>query len=385
MNIEKFVFRYIDEICECYTMDEEDKTHLKNLWFDVSNGLIEASDANETTQDSQKEKKKVSKKKVEQIFSQETQSETQDVEKTEKTKKIKKTEKDSDKESSTCQYVFSKGKNAGEKCPTKIKEGEFCSKHKPKSKDGEKSVEKKEKKEKKEKDESKEQTEEMTQQQESEEAAEPKKKEKKDEKKDEKKTEKKDEKTDEKKTPPKQFIISMNSGIGKYWSKDTRFVFESAQNKLVIGKLDSDDKTINSVENFTEEDLELVKKYNLKMKEPETRPEVPASSSISEPDAYTVPKPKKLLKSPETKSKSVEKKLIKPSKPIQDDDDEEEEQQVKPKRLLSSLKLSSKKKDDEEEEDDDEIEALSSAINKLSMNGVKLPQLDDDIDEEEDD
>jgi len=107
-----------------------------------------------------------------------------------------------------CQYVFSKGKNAGSTCPTKPKDGaEFCSKHNKNSSD----TPKKEKKEKPEK------------------------------------------------VEKKTFIIRKNKELDMFWNPETTLVFKSKEEKVVIGSC-KDNKVIP----LTDEDIKNCEKYSLK-------------------------------------------------------------------------------------------------------------------------
>jgi len=114
-----------------------------------------------------------------------------------------------------CQYVFSKGKNAGSTCPTKPKDGaEFCSKHNKTSSD----TPKKEKKEK---------------------------------------TEKVEKKT---------FIIRKNKELDMFWNPETTLVFKSKEEKVVIGSC-KDNKVIP----LTDEDVKTCEKYSLKYERKEEK------------------------------------------------------------------------------------------------------------------
>ena len=123
-----------------------------------------------------------------------------------------------------CQYVFSKGKNAGSTCPTKPKDGaEFCSKHNKASSD----TPKKEKKEKPEK------------------------------------------------VEKKTFIIRKNKELDMFWNPETTLVFKSKE-KVVIGSC-KDNKVIP----LTDEDVKNCEKYSLKYE----RNEEDAEEEDAEEDA----------------------------------------------------------------------------------------------------
>jgi len=122
--------------------------------------------------------------------------------------KSKDTSKTKSDDSSCCQYVFTKGKNAGENCTIKPKDGEYCSKHK------------KEKVEKEKKPA------------------------------DNKKSEK-SEKT--------KFIIRKNKDLDLFWNPETKLVFKSKDEKVVIGTCQE-----GTLVGLTDDDIKTCEKYSLK-------------------------------------------------------------------------------------------------------------------------
>lgn len=98
-----------------------------------------------------------------------------------------------------CQYTFKRGYKSGSKCNKHIKSGEFCSQHKTNNKI----------------------------------------------------------KSCTKRTNPKQIIIQRNKKINRFWHKETRLVFKSKDDKIVIGIL-KDDK----IKKLSHDDIDTCKKWS---------------------------------------------------------------------------------------------------------------------------
>lgn len=109
-----------------------------------------------------------------------------------------------------CIHEFTRKPKKGEICNVKIKEGEYCSKHKKKFD------------------------------------------------KDKNKEDKLDEKYKKKLKPKKlQLIVILNHKVGKFVHPNTRLVFYSKEHKVVYGKLSLDDKIIP----LCDKDIDICKKY----------------------------------------------------------------------------------------------------------------------------
>ena len=134
-------------------------------------------------------------------------------------KGAKKEKKDDSKEKKKtveggCPYTFTKGKNEGTTCGSKPKDGgDYCSKHQKFEGVGQ--------------------------------------------------TEKKKIPTPEKsstETPEKKrIVIRLNKDIDKYWNPETKMVFKSKEEKVVVGKYDDDE-----IQKLTDGDIETCKKYCFK-------------------------------------------------------------------------------------------------------------------------
>lgn len=194
----KIVHEYNERICEKYELNMEE---LENLWKEVSGseapkkrGPVKKKDDDSTPSTPKKSKSK-----------------SKDVE-------------------GCCPYVFIKGKNEGQTCNSKPKEGAtYCSRHAKCEETGQKEKKK---------------------------IPSAKTVSSKNEDKDKKK---KDEK-------PK-IVIRMNKDINKYWNPETKLVFKSKEERVVVGNYDND--TLNKL---TDDDIAVCEKYGFKYEKEEETP-----------------------------------------------------------------------------------------------------------------
>ena len=195
----KIVGEYNNRICEKYGLNIEE---LETLWKEVSGS------------EAPKKKRGPVKKKDDSTPS--------------TPKKAKTNSKESE---GGCPYVFIKGKNEGQTCNSKPKEGAtYCSRHAKCEETGQKEKKK---------------------------IPSAKTVSSKNEDKDKKK---KDEK-------PK-IVIRMNKDINKYWNPETKLVFKSKEERVVIGNYDND--TLNKL---TDDDVAVCEKYGFKYeREEKTKP-----------------------------------------------------------------------------------------------------------------
>ena len=145
-----------------------------------------------------------------------------------KNKPEKKSQTDEKEEKNLCKYLFSKPPRKGELCNVKVRNGgNYCSKHKQYEGKEQKKI-----------------------------SVIPKPI------KDDIKIESKEEnKLDENISNRKIYLIK-NKILNKYWHTHTKFVFDSKENKIVIGRSNN-----NKLCKLTPEDIELCKKYNFKYDE----------------------------------------------------------------------------------------------------------------------
>ena len=138
----------------------------------------------------------------------------------------------SDSEKTCCKYVFSKGANAGQSCSVVPKGGaEYCSKHKAQS-----DKPAKDKKDKK-------------------------------------------EKTEKKKT----FVIRKNKDLDMFWNPETKLVFKSKEEKVVIGSCQD-----GKLETLTNDDIETCQKYSLAYEVAKEEVEEEAEEEAEEEEAEEV-------------------------------------------------------------------------------------------------
>ena len=196
--ISKIVREYNERICDKYGLNIEE---LETLWKEISGSEAPkkkrgpAKKDDESTQSSPKSKSK---------------SKTKDVE-------------------GGCPYVFIKGKNEGQLCNSKPKDGAtYCSRHIKCEEEGQKEKKK---------------------------IPSAKTMSSKNEDKDKKKKEEK----------PK-IVIRMNKDINKYWNPETKLVFKSKEERIVIGNYDND--TLNKL---TDDDIAICEKFGFKYEKEETQ------------------------------------------------------------------------------------------------------------------
>lgn len=193
----KIVGEYNNRICEKYKLNIEE---LETLWKEVSGS------------EAPKKKRGPAKKKDESTPSTPKKAKT-------KSKEVE----------GGCPYVFIKGKNEGQTCNSKPKEGAtYCSRHAKCEETGQKEKKK---------------------------IPSAKTVSSKNEDKDKKK---KDEK-------PK-IVIRMNKDINKYWNPETKLVFKSKEERVVIGNYDN-----NTLNKLTDDDVAVCEKYGFKYEKEEEK------------------------------------------------------------------------------------------------------------------
>jgi hypothetical protein len=194
------------------------------------------------------------------------------------------------KEGGGCPYVFIKGKNEGQTCNSKRKDdSEYCSRHIKCEAVGQK------------------------------------------EKKKIPSAKSVAPKSDDKKKKPDEkpkIVIRMNKDINKYWNPETKLVFKSKEERVVIGNYDND--TLNKL---TDDDIASCEKYGFKYEKEEEKPKKLVEEK---------PKPKnaKSLAEEIVKTNMEAKNIENILNEICEDEDEEEEQD---------------EEEDEEEEEEEEI------------------------------
>lgn len=194
----KIVHEYNERICEKYELNMEE---LEELWKEVSSG------------EAPKKKRGPAKKKDDSTPSTPKESKA-------KSKEVE----------GGCPYVFIKGKNEGQTCNSKPKDGAtYCSRHAKCEETGQKEKKK---------------------------IPSAKTVASKNEDKDKKK---KDEK-------PK-IVIRMNKDINKYWNPETKLVFKSKEERVVIGNYDN-----NTLNKLTDDDIAVCEKYGFKYEKEEENP-----------------------------------------------------------------------------------------------------------------
>ena len=62
----------------------------------------------------------------------------------------------------------------------------------------------------------------------------------------------------------KKIVLRKHRKIGQYWHSDSKMIFKSKEEKVVIGKIDKDGSTVNDL---NEEDIEECKKWSFKFEE----------------------------------------------------------------------------------------------------------------------
>jgi len=193
----KIVHEYNERICEKYELNMEE---LEELWKEVSGG------------EAPKKKRGPAKKKDDSTPSTPKESKA-------KSKEVE----------DGCPYVFIKGKNEGQTCNSKPKDGAtYCSRHTKCEETGQKEKKK---------------------------IPSAKTVASKNEDKDKKK---KDEK-------PK-IVIRMNKDINKYWNPETKLVFKSKEERVVIGNYDN-----NTLNKLTDDDIAVCEKYGFKYEKEEKK------------------------------------------------------------------------------------------------------------------
>lgn len=203
-----------------------------------------------------------------------------------------------------CPYEFTKGTNAGTTCGKKSKDGnEFCSIHRDK-------------------------------------ADKPKK---------EKKVLPEPIKTSSKstlKTSEEKVVLRKHPDLAKFYHPETKMVFHSAENRVVVGKVED-----NIVSPLTEEDVELCKKWRFAIQGVTDKKD----ENENEDDKKVVEKKKK--KKDEKVVEKNEKKKDKKKVEKEDEDEEQEETKVKQELVSRALGLKkNSKKDSKEEEEEEEVE-----------------------------
>jgi hypothetical protein len=262
----KIVREYNERICEKYELNVEE---LEAMWKEVSGS------------EAPKKKRGPAKKK-----------EDDSTPSTPKQSKAK--SKDIE---GGCPYVFIKGKNEGNICNSKPKDGAtYCSRHAKCEETGQKEKKK---------------------------IPSAKTVASKNEDKDKKK---KDEK-------PK-IVIRMNKDINKYWNPETKLVFKSKEERVVIGNYDND--TLNKL---TDDDIAVCEKFGFKYEKEEEKPK-----------SKTKPKEKE-----EKKNKSLAEEIVKTNmdaknienvlKEICDDDEEVNEDE----------EVNDEEEEEEEGEEEEEV------------------------------
>ena len=189
-TIEESVKKYSDSIAKKYKINSKE---LEKMWADISSNIEFIKTTGEKT-DGQKTS-------------------------------VKKPSVSTEKKTSEggCVYLFTRGKNSGSKCGSKIKSGEYCSKHEkfenstPKSK---KSLPKP-------------------------------------------KSVSSTKSTTSSPAPKKiNKVLRENKTIGKFWHEETQAVFKSKDERVVIGRL-KDGKICD----LNEEDTKLIESYGFKIEE----------------------------------------------------------------------------------------------------------------------
>lgn len=112
-NLDKKIEKFIDALSEQLSIEKDELYEIFNgLTSSDDESVDEVSDSS-LENDEDDEEEKIIPKPVSPVLQEKT------------TKKDKKEEKKVD----SCEYVYIKGKNAGEKCPTKVNGTRFCKKH----------------------------------------------------------------------------------------------------------------------------------------------------------------------------------------------------------------------------------------------------------------
>lgn len=302
---------YSDKISEKYDIDSKE---LQEIWNNLSFDIKLTSKNKENKENKETVKKSPVQKKEN------------------KTEKQNKKEKDGDDEADEadeddrCPYVFTKGKNSGQSCNAKLKDGlTYCSKHQKCEGIGQ--AEKKKTPKTKESISSKAVG-----------------------------------TTSKKSSPEKrpiEKIIKLNNDINKLWHAETELVFKSKDERVVIASYRDD-----SLNPLTDDDIELCEKYGFKYEREENLTEevLEEESKIQE--------------------KKEEKKTYK--KKVEDKkDDKKKTEKVEDKKKDDKKKVekeTKETKDDKKKVDDKKLEkkSISSAIIE---NNIKAKDIENILDE----
>ena len=256
------VVKYIEKVVKKLNAD---KDKMMKIWIKHKKKEFSCSEEDEELPSlaSPKKEEEPKKEKPKKETAKEVPKETSKETAKEKTKTVEKKSSDS-----LCKYIYKRGDKNGEQCTSKVKNTDFCSKHK-------KSASKDETKESKEK----------------------------------------------KVTPDilgktTSLVLRYNKEIDRFWHPETELVFESKDDKTAIGK-----KVGNKVKDLTDEDMELCKQKCFKFRNTKKSSEVSKSKSVLDDDSDDDSDDDDKKETKETKKSVV--KL--PSKEEDDEDDEDED------------------------------------------------------------
>jgi hypothetical protein len=310
---------YSDKISEKYDIDYEE---LQEIWNNLSFDIKLTSKNKETVKKSPVQKKE------------------------NKTEKQNKKEKDGDDEADEddrCPYVFTKGKNSGQSCNAKLKDGlTYCSKHQKCEGIGQ--AEKKKTPKTKESISSKAVG-----------------------------------TTSKKSSPEKrpiEKIIKLNNDINKLWHAETELVFKSKDERVVIASYRD-----GSLNPLTDDDIELCEKYGFKYEREENiTEEVLEEESKIQEKKEEKKTDKKKVEEKKDEEKKTDKKKVEDKKDDKKKTEKVEDKKKDDKKKVEKETKAEEKKDDKKKVDDKKLEkkSISSAIIE---NNIKAKDIENILDE----